>query len=51
MFADSRRNVAGKPAVLGVVENGVVWDDKTLAAEPDRADSQAWGGIFGSVES
>jgi hypothetical protein len=46
MFADSRRNVAGKPAGLGVVENGVVWDDKMLAAEPDRADSRARGGVF-----
>ena len=39
MFANSRRNVAVKPVGLGVVENGVVWDDKMLAAEPDRADS------------
>ncbi|MGO8901343.1 MAG: hypothetical protein ACLQU5_23765 [Isosphaeraceae bacterium] len=53
MFADSRRNVAGngKPAGLGVVENRVVWDDKMLAAEPDRADSRARGGIFGTAES
>src|SRR5271157_2279358 len=51
MFADGGRNLAGKPAGLGVVENGVVWDDKMLAAEPDRADSRARGGIFGTAES
>ena len=40
-----------KPASLAVVENRVVWDDKYFAVEPDRADSQARGGIFGTAES
>src|SRR5208337_2873501 len=51
VYANGGRNLAGKPAGLGVVENGVVWDDKMLAAEPDRADSRARGGIFGTAES
>ena len=46
MFADGGRNLAGKPAGLGVVENGVVWDDKMLAAEPNRADSWSQGWYF-----
>src|SRR5208282_2608915 len=51
IHANGGRSPVGKPAGLGVVENGVVWDNKMLAAEPDCADSRAWGGISGTAES
>ncbi len=40
-MADGRNLLTARLARMGVVENGVVWDDRVLAAAPDRADSQA----------
>jgi len=51
IHADSEHSPVGRLTGKGVVENGVVWDDRRLAAAPELADPRTRGGIFGTAES